>query len=141
MGSSAHRCRRSVFGLAGEGRLPLSAAPSQFARLEEEPSLLRKSLRYADDQETERVRRNACPADSFDLSAHLAGGDGADPAGDEIVAGAQSAFGPAYSAPAGFVEAGETVEHAAVREVREEVGVEIANLRYFQSQPGLSRIR
>lgn len=40
-----------------------------------------------------------------------------------------------YSALAGFVEPGETLEECAVREVREEVGVEIANLRYFHSQP------
>ena len=40
-----------------------------------------------------------------------------------------------YSALAGFVEPGETLEQCAVREVREEVGVEIANLRYFSSQP------
>jgi len=40
-----------------------------------------------------------------------------------------------FSALAGFVEPGETLEECAVREVREEVGVEIANLRYFSSQP------
>lgn len=39
-----------------------------------------------------------------------------------------------YSALAGFVEAGETIEQAVVREVREEVGIEICNLRYFASQ-------
>jgi NAD+ diphosphatase len=40
-----------------------------------------------------------------------------------------------YSALAGFVEPGETLEQCAVREVREEVGIDIANLRYFGSQP------
>lgn len=40
-----------------------------------------------------------------------------------------------FSALAGFVEPGESLEEAARREVREEVGVEIGNLRYFASQP------
>jgi len=39
-----------------------------------------------------------------------------------------------YSALAGFVEAGETLEEALVREVREEVGVEVDDIRYFGSQ-------
>ena len=39
-----------------------------------------------------------------------------------------------YSALAGFVEAGETIEQAVVREVREEAGIEIRDLRYFGSQ-------
>lgn len=39
-----------------------------------------------------------------------------------------------YSALAGFLEAGETIEQAIRREVREEVGVSIRDLRYFGSQ-------
>jgi NAD+ diphosphatase len=40
-----------------------------------------------------------------------------------------------YSCLAGFVEPGESVEDAVRREVREEVGVEVTELRYFGSQP------
>lgn len=40
-----------------------------------------------------------------------------------------------FSILAGFVESAETLEQAAVREVKEEVGVDITNLRYVGSQP------
>lgn len=40
-----------------------------------------------------------------------------------------------YSVLAGFVEPGESLEETVVREVREEVGVEVKNIRYFGSQP------
>lgn len=40
-----------------------------------------------------------------------------------------------FSAVAGFVEIGESLEEAAIREVREEVGVTVGDLRYFGSQP------
>src|SRR4029077_3713318 len=42
--------------------------------------------------------------------------------------------GAMYSALAGFVESGETIEDCIHREVREEVGVEVDGLRYFASQ-------
>ena len=42
---------------------------------------------------------------------------------------------PFYSVIAGFVEAGETLEHAVAREIREEVGLEVRDIRYFGSQP------
>jgi NAD+ diphosphatase len=40
-----------------------------------------------------------------------------------------------YSALAGFVEPGETLEDTVARETREEVGVEVRDIRYFGSQP------
>ena len=40
-----------------------------------------------------------------------------------------------FSALAGFVEPGETLEATIARETREEVGVEVKNIRYFGSQP------
>ncbi len=40
-----------------------------------------------------------------------------------------------YGLVAGFLETGESLEQCVVREVREEVGIKIKNLRYFGSQP------
>jgi NAD+ diphosphatase len=40
-----------------------------------------------------------------------------------------------YSVLAGYVEPGETLEECARREVSEEVGIDIKNIRYFGSQP------
>ncbi len=42
---------------------------------------------------------------------------------------------PMYSCLAGFVEPGETLEGAVMREVREEVGVEVGDVHYAGSQP------
>ncbi|TLX71058.1 NAD(+) diphosphatase [Labilibacter sediminis] len=40
-----------------------------------------------------------------------------------------------FSLVAGYVDIGETIENAVKREVKEEVGVDIKNIRYYKSQP------
>lgn len=42
---------------------------------------------------------------------------------------------PFFSTLAGFVEIGETLEQTVAREIREEVGIEVGEVRYFGSQP------
>lgn len=55
---------------------------------------------------------------------------------DELLLARSPRFPPGmYSALAGFVEPGETLEQCLHREVFEEVGIRVANLRYFASQP------
>ncbi|MCU0628088.1 MAG: NAD(+) diphosphatase [Methanoregulaceae archaeon] len=55
---------------------------------------------------------------------------------DEILLARSPHFRPViYSIIAGFVEAGETLEHAVAREVAEETGVAIDTIRYRCSQP------
>jgi NAD+ diphosphatase len=40
-----------------------------------------------------------------------------------------------YSLIAGYVDVGETLEETVMREVKEEVGLDIKNIRYYKSQP------
>ncbi len=83
----------------------------------------------------ERVR--VCPACRFSVYPRLA------PAvmalvrrEGEILLGRSPHFPPGmYSALAGFVEPGETLEQCVEREVEEEVGVRVSRIRYHASQP------
>jgi NAD+ diphosphatase len=56
--------------------------------------------------------------------------------GDELLLARSHRSAPGiYSVLAGFVEPGETLEAAVEREVKEEVGLRIKDIRYFGSQP------
>ena len=83
----------------------------------------------------ERVRR--CPACELSAYPRVA------PAvivlverpGEVLLARAANFRGGFYSTLAGFVEAGESLEETVAREIFEEVGVRVGELRYFGSQP------
>jgi NAD+ diphosphatase len=85
----------------------------------------------------ERERARECPACALIAYPRIA------PAvmclvrrGQEILLARSPHFLPGmYSALAGFVEPGESLEQCLAREVLEETGIRIANPRYFASQP------
>jgi NAD+ diphosphatase len=54
----------------------------------------------------------------------------------KLLLGRQPHYPPGrYSALAGFVEVGETLEAAVARELHEEAGIRVRNVRYVASQP------
>ncbi len=56
--------------------------------------------------------------------------------GDRCLMGRQPRFGKGmYSALAGFLEPGETIESAVRREIKEEAGIEVGRVHYVASQP------
>ncbi|RJQ77537.1 MAG: NAD(+) diphosphatase, partial [Desulfobacteraceae bacterium] len=56
--------------------------------------------------------------------------------GDQILLARNKRFKvPMFSVLAGFVEPGETLEACIEREILEEVGITVKNIRYFGSQP------
>ncbi len=59
-----------------------------------------------------------------------------DESGDRALLGRQPAWPPGrFSTLAGFVDPGESLEEAVVREVAEEVGVQVGEVTYFGNQP------
>lgn len=56
--------------------------------------------------------------------------------GERALLARQARFLPGmFSALAGFIEPGETIEDAVRREVKEEAGISVGRVRYFSSQP------
>lgn len=79
---------------------------------------------------------DACGADHFPRTDPVTIMLVEHPDGEHLLLGRQPRF-PAriFSALAGFVEPGETIEEAVAREVKEEAGITVRDVRYIASQP------
>jgi len=126
---------RSLYGTLGERRWALAGRAVQLVEWERTHRYCGRCATATEASPGERARR--CPECGLLAFPRLA------PAVITLVARDREAllaqgvnFGiPMYSCIAGFVEPGETLEEAVAREVREEVGVEVADIRYQGSQP------
>lgn len=78
-------------------------------------------------------RRTVFPSNATAVIVLISRGEGPD---RELALARSPHFKPGvYSAVAGFTEPGESLEAAVHREVAEELGIRVQNLRYFGSQP------
>jgi NAD+ diphosphatase len=126
---------RAVFGLVDETLAALAGRAFQIMEWDRNHQYCSRCGTPTEPRANERAR--ACPKCNYTIYPPIS------PAimilitrGREILLARKPEWVPKrYSALAGFVEPGETLEDTVRRETREEVGVEIKNLRYFGSQP------
>lgn len=125
---------RSLFGVMADDLVAIAGRASQIADWDRTHRYCGVCATASTRDPNERARR--CPACGHTAYPRIS------PAmmclvkrGNEILLARNINF-PAgrYSALAGFLEAGESIEDAVHREVEEEVGIRVANLRYFSSQ-------
>jgi NAD+ diphosphatase len=125
---------RSLFGVMPDELVAIVGRASQIADWDRTHRFCGVCATATTRDESERSRR--CPACGHAAYPRIS------PAmmclvtrGEEILLARNVSF-PAgrYSALAGFLEAGESIEDAVHREVEEEVGIQVSDLRYFSSQ-------
>lgn len=130
----AFKGMRSLFGRVGEAMLAIAGRAFQIADWARTHRFCGACGQPMSKAPGERVMKCACGHLAYPRIA---------PAmmtlvkrGDAILLARNVAVpaGGRMSALAGFLEAGESVEDAIHREVREEVGLEVEDLRYFASQ-------
>ncbi len=125
---------RSLFFRLPEPLLAIAARASQVAEWDRTHRYCGRCGTPTRDKPGERAKE--CPACGYTAYPRVT------PAmmvlvtrGRELLLARAARFPPGmYSALAGFVEAGETIEDCIHREVREEVGIEVGAIRYFASQ-------
>lgn len=134
-GGMAFHGLRGVYGLLGDAHFRMAGRAVQLVDWD-------RTHRFCGACGTPTLRRSAehareCPACGLVAFPRLS------PAviflvrdGDRILLGRHAGLPPGmYSTLAGFVEPGESLEEAVAREVREEAGISVRNVRYFGSQP------
>jgi NAD+ diphosphatase len=125
---------RSLFLRMPESRLALAARAFQIVEWDRTHRYCGRCGTATNDKEGERAK--LCPACGYVAYPRVS------PAmmvlvtrGSDVLLARANRFPTAmYSALAGFVEPGETIEDCIHREVREEVGIDVTGLRYFASQ-------
>ncbi len=131
----AFRSLRELYGRIDEQRWTLAGRAAQLVEWDRTHLHCGRCGTPTEHAPGERARR--CPACGLSAFPRLS------PAvivrvtrGDEILlARAQRFPGGMYSVLAGFVEPGESLEECVARELEEEVGIEVADITYFSSQP------
>ncbi len=126
---------RALFTVLEDAHFALAGRALQLVQWDRDHQFCGRCGTPTEPRAEERVR--VCPACKLSAYPRVA------PAvmalvtrGRELLLGRSPHFPPGmYSALAGFVEPGETLEQCVAREVAEEVGVTLGRLSYFASQP------
>jgi NAD+ diphosphatase len=126
---------RSLYGVMDEDIFLLAGKAIQIVSWDQNHQYCGKCGHKTDYVHDERAKK--CPACGFTSYVRLS------PAaitavikGDKILLSRNATFrGNMHSLIAGFVEPGETIEECIKREIFEEVGIRVKNIKYFGSQP------
>lgn len=133
--AAAFRPLRALYGLLPEDLYAVAGRAAQIVEWERTHLFCGRCGGPTEPAPGERARR--CPACGLASFPRLS------PAvimrverGEELLLARAHSFPDAfYSVLAGFVEPGESLEEAVAREIEEEVGIEVGDVRYFGSQP------